>query len=179
MYEIEMKFKLENDNFDDVLKLFMIDEKIKQQNDFVYIPKSQVGLDTKPGDRIYRIREQTSDGKKINLLTLKVEGKQRLMSKEIEFEVSSGESARDFLEESGLELTVNINKKRAEFEKDGYTFCIDEVEKLGVFIELEKLTSDNNGLNIQKEMMKYLNDLNIKGSICDIPYDTQIENLKM
>lgn len=178
MYEIEMKFKVQDLDFDEMLERFNFSGTIKEQDDFIFVPTKNIYKEkTEAGDRIYRLRkEKTSEGEK-SIITLKIQGGNQLSSREIEFEVSDSAEALEFLKNSDLVQSVNVNKKRAEFKKDGYNFCIDVVEKLGVFIELEKISDNKNSKIIQKDMKKYLQNLGVNGEICEIPYDTQIQSL--
>ena len=102
-----------------------------------------------------------------------------MVSDEYEIEISNAESAQALLVGLGMEHNVSVRKKRVEFKTDEYTVCVDEVDKLGVFIELEILANARDDLDIdvvQLRMKQYLNKLGLKGEINMTPYDTQVKN---
>ena len=73
-----------------------------------------------------------------------------------------------------------VDKIRLESKTKDYTICIDEVTKLGLFIELEVLAEDDaNAGDIQRQMHIFLKNLNIDGKLWTIPYDTSIRNLSI
>lgn len=112
-------------------------------------------------------------------MTLKVEGQVKLASEEYEFSVSDGDMARQMLTALGWQEIVTVDKLRTESKTNDYTFCIDEVARLGLFIELEILTEDSaNAEHIQQRMQDFLKNLNINGELWKIPYDTSILNLQ-
>lgn len=51
-------------------------------------------------------------------------------------------SFEEFLEVNALSESIVIEKKRKIFFKDDMTICVDEVERLGTFLELEILVND-------------------------------------
>jgi adenylate cyclase, class 2 len=52
-------------------------------------------------------------------------------------------------------------KKRQTTHCDGYEICLDEVEGLGAFIELEKIAEEKDAGHIQKQMLEFLISLGI------------------
>ncbi len=57
--------------------------------------------------------------------------------KELEVEISSPENVKEILEELGYVLTFPVVKCRQYFFRDKITACVDQVEGLGSFLELE------------------------------------------
>jgi len=82
------------------------------------------------------------------------------------------------LELMNFKKLVEVVKVRIEGKLNQYNICIDKVEGLGNFIELELLTDRDDFHKIQNEMIDYLKKIGIDTSErSTIPYDTQIFNL--
>lgn len=187
MIEIEAKFKLSDNMTRDkliaVLKSqFVAPISIKYQIDTVFLLPEQVDTPIIPGSKIMRIRDildpETGELQR-SLITLKVEGRTKLVSDEYEFAVDDGDMARQMLTALGWQEVVTVDKVRLESKTEDYTICIDEVAGLGLFIELEVLAEDDaNTDNIQKQMYSFLKNLNINGELWKTPYDTTIRNLR-
>lgn len=187
MIEIESKFKLASDitrdNLIAILKSqFITSISSKHQIDTVFLLPEQVDAPIVPGSKIMRVRDvlnpETGELQQ-SLMTLKVEGRTKLASDEYEFVVDNGNAARQMLTALGWQEIVTVDKVRLESKTKDYTICIDEVAKLGLFIELEVLTEDSADVkNIQQQMRNFLKNLDIDGKLWKIPYDTSIRNLQ-
>lgn len=187
MIEIEAKFKLASDitrdNLIAILKSqFIAPISSKRQIDTVFLLPEQVDAPIVPGSKIMRVRNvlnpETGELRR-SLMTLKVEGRTKLVSDEYEFAVDDGNAARQMLTALGWQEIVTVDKIRLESKTEKYTICIDEVAGLGLFIELEVLTEDSADVkNIQQQMCNFLKNLDIDGKLWKIPYDTSIRNLQ-
>ena len=187
MIEIESKFKLASDitrdNLIAILKSqFIAPISSKHQIDTVFLLPEQVDAPIVPGSKIMRVRDvlnpETGELQQ-SLMTLKVEGQTKLVSDEYEFAVDDGNAARQMLTALGWQEIVTVDKVRLESKTKDYTICIDEVAKLGLFIELEVLTEGSADVkNIQQQMRNFLKNLDIDGKLWKIPYDTSIRNLQ-
>ena len=187
MIEIESKFKLASDitrdNLIAILKSqFITSISSKHQIDTVFLLPEQVDAPIVPGSKIMRVRDvlnpETGELQQ-SLMTLKVEGQTKLVSDEYEFAVDDGNAARQMLTALGWQEIVTVDKVRLESKTKDYTICIDEVAKLGLFIELEVLTEGSADVkNIQQQMRNFLKNLDIDGKLWKIPYDTSIRNLQ-
>ena len=187
MIEIESKFKLASDitrdNLIAILKSqFITSISSKRQIDTVFLLPEQVDAPIVPGSKIMRVRDvlnpETGELQQ-SLMTLKVEGQTKLVSDEYEFAVDDGNAARQMLTALGWQEIVTVDKVRLESKTKDYTICIDEVAKLGLFIELEVLTEGGADVkNIQQQMRNFLKNLDIDGKLWKIPYDTSIRNLQ-
>ncbi len=187
MIEIEAKFKLANGtSHQQVLEIFdgLFTAPIvqKHQIDTVFLLPEQINTPITPGSKIMRVRDvlDPASGKLIkSLMTLKIEGKTKLVSQEYEFVVENGAAARQMLGVLGWQEVVTVDKLRSESTTEKYNVCIDEVAGLGLFIELEVLTDDGaNASEIQSKMHEFLRGLGLDGEVWNIPYDTSIRNLK-
>ena len=187
MIEIESKFKVSSSITRDELLAILKDQliapiSVKHQIDTVFLLSEQVDAPITPGSKIMRVRDvlnpETGELQQ-SLMTLKVEGRTKLASDEYEFVVNDGNAARQMLTALGWQEVVTVDKIRLESKTEEYTICIDEVAKLGLFIELEILTEDDaNAGDIQQQMHTFLKNLNIDGELWKIPYDTSIRNLQ-
>ena len=185
MIEIESKFKLSSDITCDNLIAILTSQFItpissKHQIDTIFLLPEQVDTPIVPGSKIMRVRDtlDPETGKlRQSLMTLKVEGKAKLVSNEYESTVGDGNAARQMLTALGWQEIVMVDKIRIESKTKDYTICIDEVAKLGLFIVLAE--DDANAGDIQRQMHTFLKNLNIDGKLWTIPYDTSIRNLSI
>lgn len=182
MREIEAKFKLAAGvTFDDVMtklrQKYAIDSPPKRQVDAVYFMPDHIGRETREGDKVMRVRTITVEGQEpISLMTLKVRTALIMAADEYEFRVSDSLVADAMIEALGFVPVVTVDKKRIETKLDEYTACIDQVEGLGVFIELETLVDDDNvdAAIVQSAMHNYLSSLGLDGEVNMVPYDIQL-----
>lgn len=79
---------------------------------------------------------------------------------ELSCEVSSSDLAEKLLKKLDFEEAFTIKKIRDSYSYKDFTICLDRVEKLGNFIEIEKIiTSENKTEEIKKECLNLLNVL--------------------
>lgn len=123
-----------------------------------------------------RIR-RTEHGAK---LTLKRSIEDELDSLEHETPVSDPNEAEAIVKELGLKFGVRVVKHRREFKWDNITGCVDSVEGLGDFLELEMLVEDNRPLQeVRQELRQKLADFGL-GSAEEVSqgYDTMTYELQ-
>jgi len=162
--EIEVKAKLRNRE-EVVKKLIELKcefSPVKTQDDIVWVEKTGSLEDFLSNKVFLRIRIQ-NDGKVI--LTAKSpkakSGNESLVKREHEVVVSSADETRNILSMLGLQEAVRVIKKRQTTHCNDYEICLDDVEGLGSFIELEKIANETNAAQIQQEMMSFLQSLGI------------------
>jgi adenylate cyclase class 2 len=157
-YEIEVKAKIKNlDNI--ISKLEEIGCVLNQpvaQDDCVYNKKGISPKNHSHGTPVLRIREQVG---KITF-TLKKNRNNELDCIEKEVNVSDKNKLEEIIKLLDFEKTVEVHKKRRRGEYNDYEICLDEVDGLGSFIEVEKMT-DENGEKIQNELFDFLQTLGI------------------
>lgn len=175
MREIELKFKV-NDKEKLFSKLKNLNCEIKEplyQNDTIYVNNLD-NTESVEGSIWLRVRKEND---KVEL-NLKKQSKQLEESKEIEFEVNSYEKANDFLETLGYKKWVVVNKTRFFAKYKKYNLCIDEVERLGSFIEIEILIDDNDKNDYINELLNIAKELELsEEDIVKSHYDTMISLL--
>ncbi len=145
-----------------------------EQRDRTFLEKGITPSQIASGINVLRIRRQ---GEK-SFFTLKRHDTNELDCIEKETEISDPEELEDVLKFLGCHLDVVINKKRRKTKFKGMEICLDEVEGLGFFIEVEKLTQENSdSLKIQEELFQFLESLGISREDRVINgYDTLIRN---
>jgi predicted adenylyl cyclase CyaB len=62
----------------------------------------------------------------------------------------------------GYKIAAKVNKTRVITHYDGCEICLDDVENLGSFIEMEKLTKEGDSEKIQEELFTFFESLGIK-----------------
>ncbi len=158
MFEIEVKGKI--DNKEEIIK------KLKSLN-FSFIEKkiqediyfNGIDRDFKKTDEALRIRDDngiyflTYKGPKIDKISKSRE--------EIEVKVEDKEKLRKILKKLGFKESLTIKKIREIYKKDNITVCIDYIENLGYFIEVEKETNKYDEKEV-KQLLDLLKDLGVK-----------------
>jgi len=80
---------------------------------------------------------------------------------ELSCEVSSIELAEKMLKKLDFEEAFTIKKSRESFSYKNFTICLDDVEQLGNFIEIEKIISSDNKEEKEKAKEQCLELLSI------------------
>ena len=97
-------------------------------------------------DEALRVRcvEEKDTGKQAAYLTYK--GKNldtcSMTRKEVELEISDGETGVELLKSIGFYPTTPVEKLRQYFHREQMTACVDQVTGLGDFLELEIIVED-------------------------------------
>lgn len=141
----EIEIKLQVNNLEELEKNLtengLVISKEITQDDMVYVPKDVLDpfSNVKVGDTFIRIRKQ--DG--IDTLTLKQQRGVGLDKTEHETKINNSEQMHQMLLIMGWKPATQVIKKRKKGKLGEYEICLDKVEQLGNFVELEKLTDDN------------------------------------
>lgn len=175
MREIELKFKI--DNLEKLVK--ELENKgcdisqLKVQCDTVYVNNIN-NTESVEGSVWLRVRKEND---KIEL-NYKKQSSKKMESEEIEFEVGSYELANRFLKALGYTPWVEVNKKRRYTKYNEFNICIDEVEKLGAFIEIELLVNEEDKKEYEEELLNVARELGIDiNKRINSHYDTMISEL--
>lgn len=158
MKEIEVKARVTNKKalFDKLGALGIVLSEPISQKDRVFFPKG-VEFAKRNREKALRIRDQ--DGTFI--FTYKQPQKNNLDKIEYESKISDPEDLASICLELGFEETVRIQKIRQKGVYGDYEVCFDEVENLGAFIEVEKLSLDGDSEAIQADLFAFLQTLGI------------------
>lgn len=172
--EIEVKLKIEQDKYSELLKYFKKESKKhvnKKQHDIYFSPETPKFFGGDIDDECIRIRIQKD---KYILCYKKIyfgEKESDIHIAEYETEVSNLEATINILKGVRINKVCEVKKKRDSFiYKDIFEISLDEVEGLGYFIEVEIYDKDipikeANQLLLQfiKEMDLDITRRNLKG----------------
>lgn len=150
MVEVEFKASLEGTDLEELERrlaaLGFVPCGSARERDLYF---NGAGRDFRRTDEALRLRVRTSlpGGEEESLLTYKGPKLDRLSSARLELEtgVSSGGTAGEILRALGFVPAVAVSKVRRLLRLDDATVCLDEVEGLGSFIELETLVPSDSG----------------------------------
>lgn len=176
-YEIELKvFLKDKDTIIDALtSRGCIWKEKTRQYDKTYCNKRLTDVEPNNKDIFLRIRHEDNNN---SILTLK---KILNDTEVIEFESTVGnpEDISKMIQLIGFQEYVVINKIRMEGKLDEFLICIDEVEELGTFLEIEKVIEDDNKRDkTKKELQRFLLSLGIDlEQVCNKRYHTMIYDL--
>lgn len=159
MREIEIKARVEDkQSLLTALKNKNVElsEPIKQHDVVFGIPGTQ---DNAPDSVWLRIRTE-NDIKTI--FTLKKQHAGGLDSIEHETEVADPKELEAIILAMGYELYSDLTKTRQKAVYQDVEICVDEVDRLGVFIEAEKLTDiDADGQLVANELWQHLESFGV------------------
>jgi len=85
-------------------------------------------------------------------------------SDEYETRVKDFETALRIIEHLGLKKLIEMSTTRHEFKTKEYTIVLDDVENLGVFLEVEYGGRQKNVKKIRKDLRYFLDHINVKVS---------------
>lgn len=177
MREIELKFKIEDiDKF--IKKLESLGCEISDcinQSDTIYVENLD-NTESTEGSAWLRVRKCNE---KIEL-NFKKQSAKKSESQEIEFGVDDYDKANCFLKALGYNEWVRVNKKRRYSSYLNANICIDEVERLGSFVEIEYLIDENDTKNnYEEKILEIAEEIEIDTTKqINSHYDTMISELK-
>ncbi len=178
MYEVEIKYKVEN-NIQNIEKK-LIDSKCRQ----IYVVEeidiyfAHPCRDFAKSDEALRLRIEKSERGTSYILTYKgprmcSEGKTR---EEISVEVDNYENCIKILERLGFRKVIEIVKYRRVFQKENLTISLDYVKDLGNFVEIECVVNDRSLIDeCIKNIKDFAESIGLKDS--DIVHKTYLEML--
>lgn len=139
------------------------------QSDRVFFARGDDPLKAKTGRVVLRIREEAG--------SIKLGAKKHLSGEldciEHEIAISASREATSIIEMLGFVETVSVLKSRQQSNCFGFNFCLDVVEGLGEFLEVEALVVENGGNDVQSNIAKLLERIGLNSSEhVTIGYDT-------
>jgi len=176
MREIEIKLRV--DDFADLENRLtergcMLSMPISQ-HDVIYSLKGSAEEfeSAREGDVIIRIRHLQDSAE----LNLKQQRSNEMDNLEYETKVADPEATHEILTTLGWKPVIEVKKIRRKGKVGEYEICLDEVEGLGTFVELEKLTTeDSDPAAIREELFATLEALGLSRADEETRgYDTQI-----
>ncbi len=160
MTEVEVKAKISN--FTEIqsklTKLGCIFSEPSIQKDRIYLPIGVEFPDKIKGTLFARIRN--SNGK--HIFALKKQLDTGFENIEHELVIDSPEQANEMLKLLDFHEVLYVSKKRITCKHNDMEICLDDIEGLGSFVEVEKLTMETETLKIKEELFAFLETLGIK-----------------
>jgi adenylate cyclase class 2 len=118
-------------------------------------------------------RLRTQDGR--HLFTLKRPTDNELSCLEYETEVANREQMHQAILQLGFYPTVRIVKARRTARCDGLSLCLDAVERVGAFLEVEKVVGPGQaGLEVQAELDAFARSLGVELERTTDTYDSLV-----
>ncbi|HSI20909.1 MAG TPA: class IV adenylate cyclase [Verrucomicrobiae bacterium] len=160
MQEIEVKARVQNA---EGLKAALVLRGVhltepKTQHDTIYTEGDWEFVKFQNERNILRIREQGES----SVLTLKRPGVNELHSIEHETVIANVKEMHEILLLMGYKPIVEVKKKRQKGHFQDMEICLDEVEGIGVFVEVERLLeSDKDVEKVQEELFVFLEELGV------------------
>ncbi len=173
--ELELKFSISDDKqFIDTLGMKkVVFENPITQKDLIFIRTGYGFCDLKGGEPVIRIREQ--EGKYVTTLKKYVRGITDRI--EVECEILDAKSFQKYLELLDLELVVTVKKTRERAYYKNAVVCLDYVEGLGNFVEVEIVSDECNAEDDMKRLNEIVNELGLnEKNIVEMPYDEMLFN---
>jgi len=159
MKEIEVKAKVKDFKLI-IRKLEKIGCKLSKsiiQKDTIFVEKPEEFDKFESGKNILRIRQQNDK----TFFTLKKSLANELDSYEREVKIDDAGQLKDLIGALGFEETVRVNKEREKCKYKDMEICLDKINGLGNFIEVEKLSTDDS-IKIQKDLFGFLQSIGVK-----------------
>lgn len=129
------------------------------QNDKVFV-RSVGPVETYRSNDVY-LRIRVKKGTK-TIFTLKKPLLNDLDVIEHETEIASGDALEKALLLMGYSLALHIDKTRVTTSWEGKEICLDDVEGLGSFIEMESLAEEMDSEKAQSEMFEFFKEIGIR-----------------
>lgn len=129
------------------------------QNDTIFVDDNYGQFDEfQPGKNILRIRE--AGGK--YLLTLKLPQSNEQDAIEHEVEINHYAEMENMLQLMGYHQAVQVRKTRRKTTYRDWEICLDEVDGLGSFVEVEAITDDVDVIDLQNQLFDFLLSLGVR-----------------
>jgi adenylate cyclase, class 2 len=173
MREVEVKFRVPDAaEVVERLKLRDIDlEAPIVQDDQAYAPTGWSYGDPKIGVSFVRLRSVEGT----HTFTLKRPLENALSCAEHETQVVDRAAMHEAILAMGFYPTVRIVKERRSAHVQGMEICLDQVDGLGAFLELERMVGDDaSGDKVQDELVAYVAGLGIDAERTDETYDSLV-----
>jgi adenylate cyclase class 2 len=162
MFEVEIKARARVEPLEAELKRRgAVFEKVARQADIYYnAPDHDFGVT----DEAVRLRRQGSK----TFLTYKgpkLDAKSKTR-KEVEVEVSDFEKMQDILLSLGFRKTLDVVKERRMYQYRGAEVCLDRIEGLGDFVELELQAESTDDITAKRDaLIALLRTLGVEGEL--------------
>jgi adenylate cyclase class 2 len=173
MREVEVKYRISDR---EVLHVALEERGIKLgqpifQDDQAYAPNGWNFGDSKLGVSFVRLR--TVNGR--HTFTLKQPTINALSCLEHETQVADREQMHQAITQMGFYPTVRVAKVRQTAEFDGMSLCVDDLEGVGTFLELERMVpEDVSERDVQDELAAFVASLGTTAERTAESYDSLV-----
>lgn len=151
--EIEIRAKINNIN-DVEQNIIKLGARLLKETTQVDEYFGEINLYQKVGySFLMRVR---NEGDKKFMTYKGAESKKDGVWEEYEFEIDDAKKTVEMFKAMGLEKVITVKKYRKEYVLDGLTICLDVIDDLGNFIEIESLDDRNINKNSLKSLMRKL-----------------------
>jgi len=165
MREIEVKAKLGDEEkvTSELKKLGAVFSEPIKQIDTVYTKIIGDVEEYLKNDHFVRIRER-SDGRFIFTVKVPKAARENLAKTEHETEVKDAKELEQCLFLMGYKTSNKVTKIRRSCKIKDYEICLDEVEELGTFVEIEKMVKDEeiSDQDVLNELKNFLFSLGVE-----------------
>lgn len=152
--EIEIKLEIDEEKYNEIIKLLGKELKEKHQIDTYFSPEGNNFFEKEINDEALRIREENNESFFNYKHIIFGENNLDIHIEEYETKIENVEQLIKILKASGINKVLVVDKQRKKYiYKDIYEICLDKVKDLGYFIEIE-INSDK--YNIQEANKKLL-----------------------
>lgn len=173
MHEIEVKYRIPDT---EALLLALKSRNIHlseptHQDDQAYAPNGWQFGDSKLGVSFVRLR--TVNGRHWFALKQPTINAQSCL--EYETEVAEREPMHHAILQMGFYATVRVAKARRTATVDDIALCLDELEGVGTFLELERMVPDGVSAEaVQAELAGFVSDLGVAAERTEETYDSLV-----
>lgn len=160
MKEVEVKAKVKNlkELEEKLVRLGCKFGEVLNDKNKIFVSTDRDFAEFQTDANFVRIRNR--NGKII--LTLKRPLSNELDCIEKEVIINDAEEMQGILELSGYHFVIEYSGKRRKTKYQDMTICLDELEELGSFVEVEKMTEEEDSGQVQKELFEFLKTLGVK-----------------
>lgn len=160
--EVEIKIRIDDADatVEALEKQGCVFSQAVEQRDIVYIANDQPAVPVPAGANVLRIRLE----KDRKVFTLKRSDFGNNLSKiEHEVEIKDGERMAEIVKLLGYKIVADTTKTRRRCKIENFEICVDRVNELGDYLEMEEMT-DRDPKQAQQEMLEFLKQLGIDSS---------------
>lgn len=163
MLEVEVKVKIEQEQFADKLKrLGFVSTKGKYEKD-IYFNGKQTNL--KKEDKALRIRESRDLQTNLTRYELNYKGPKldniSMTRSEVEITIPSMDEIKIMLNGLGFYEAGSVEKVRSYYTRENITCCLDKVTGLGDYLEIEIVTTKDKYNEAISRIQKLLEEMDL------------------
>ena len=165
MKEIEVEVTFDNSKEEVIKKLSKFDYiGEKEICDIYYYDPLRDNLKPESDLRLnetFRLRK-TNNSFYITYKKQHFDGKLWVYSDEYETKVEKYDIVKSIITLLGLEPLIIVHNKRKIYKYEDYEIELEEVDGLGIFIEVERLSNDSDEMKVKEEIREFIRSLKLK-----------------